>query len=46
MNATFLIEATERPAPGTLLIDTRKPEAYAKGHLPGAMNFSSYDYFV
>ena len=46
MNATFLIEVTERPAPGTLLIDTRKPEAYAKGHLPGAMNFSSYDYFV
>ena len=46
MNAPFLIEATERSAPGTLLIDTRKPEAYAKGHLPGAMNFSSYDYFV
>jgi thiosulfate/3-mercaptopyruvate sulfurtransferase len=46
MNPTFLIEATERPAPGTLLIDTRKPDAYAKGHLPGAMNFSSYDYFV
>lgn len=46
MNAPFLIEATERPEQGTLLIDTRKPEAYAKGHLPGAVNFSSYDYFV
>ena len=46
MKPSFLIEAAERPAPGTLLIDTRKPEAYAKGHLPGAMNFSSYDYFV
>jgi thiosulfate/3-mercaptopyruvate sulfurtransferase len=46
MNPNFLIEATERPANGTLLIDTRKPDAYAKGHLPGAVNFSSYDYFV
>jgi thiosulfate/3-mercaptopyruvate sulfurtransferase len=46
MNAPFLIEAAERPAPGTLIIDTRKPDAYARGHIPGAFNLSTYDCFV
>jgi len=46
MTSPFLIEATGRPAPGALLIDTRKPDAYARGHLPGAVNLSTYDSFV
>ena len=25
-------------APGTVVVDTRKPEAYKQGHLPGAIN--------
>jgi thiosulfate/3-mercaptopyruvate sulfurtransferase len=29
-----------------LLIDARKPAEYAQGHIPGAVNFSAYDYFV
>jgi thiosulfate/3-mercaptopyruvate sulfurtransferase len=47
---TFLVE------PATLLdtladldglvIDTRSPEAYAAGHIPGAISVSTYDYFV
>lgn len=46
----FLIEAGELlqagAGPAPLLLDTRKPEAYARGHLPGALNLSSYDRFV
>ena len=47
----FLIEADELraalagPNP-PLLLDTRKPAEYAAGHLPGAVNLSSYDRFV
>ena len=29
-----------------LIIDTRSPEAYAAGHIPGAISVSTYDYFV
>lgn len=29
-----------------LVIDTRSPEAYAAGHIPGAISVSTYDYFV
>jgi thiosulfate/3-mercaptopyruvate sulfurtransferase len=46
----FLIEAAALRAlaapQSPLLLDTRKPEAYARGHLPGALNLSSYDRFV
>ena len=47
MNPTFLIEAADLPDSGdTLVIDTRKPEAYVRGHIPGAVNLSTYDSFV
>ena len=47
MNPTFLIEAPElQPSSGALVIDTRKPDAYARGHIPGALNLSTYDIFV
>lgn len=46
MTSPFLIEAIGRPEPGALLIDTRKPDAYARGHMPGAVNLSTYDCFV
>jgi thiosulfate/3-mercaptopyruvate sulfurtransferase len=29
-----------------LIIDARSPEAYAAGHIPGAISISTYDYFV
>jgi thiosulfate/3-mercaptopyruvate sulfurtransferase len=29
-----------------LIIDARSPEAYATGHIPGAISVSTYDYFV
>jgi thiosulfate/3-mercaptopyruvate sulfurtransferase len=29
-----------------LIIDARSPEAYAAGHIPGAISVSTYDYFV
>ena len=29
-----------------LIIDVRSPEAYAAGHIPGAISVSTYDYFV
>lgn len=29
-----------------LLIDARRPAEYAQGHLPGAVNFSTYDFFA
>jgi len=48
--ANFLIEANElRSTPTThapLLIDTRPAAQYALGHLPGAINLSTYDCFV
>lgn len=31
---------------GGLIIDARSPEAYAAGHIPGAISVSTYDYFV
>ena len=49
MEASFLIEPSELPAAlaaGALLIDTRKPGAFARGHIPGAAPFSTYDDFV
>jgi thiosulfate/3-mercaptopyruvate sulfurtransferase len=44
----FLIEAEELldVAREAIVIDTRKPDAHALGHLPGALSFSSYDVFV
>jgi len=39
-----LAEALERQARGeAVLIDLRSPEAYAAGHIPGALNVSPYD---
>lgn len=29
-----------------LIVDARKPADYAKGHIPGAVNFSTYDVFA
>ena len=29
-----------------LIVDARKPAEYAKGHIPGAINFSTYDVFA
>jgi len=29
-----------------LIVDTRKPAEYKKGHIPGAVNFSTYDVFA
>ena len=47
---TFLVEpetllATFQDLDG-LIIDARSPEAYAAGHIPGAISVSTYDYFV
>lgn len=47
---TFLVEpetllATFKELDG-LIIDARSPEAYAAGHIPGAISVSTYDYFV
>jgi len=46
----FLIEPenlqTALDSLGGLLIDPRSPEAYAAGHIPGAISVSTYDYFV
>jgi thiosulfate/3-mercaptopyruvate sulfurtransferase len=46
----FLIEPRElleqaRQA-DVVIIDARKPADYAKGHIPGAVNFSTYDIFA
>ena len=46
----FLVEpetllATFKDLDG-LIIDARSPEAYAAGHIPGAVSVSTYDYFV
>jgi thiosulfate/3-mercaptopyruvate sulfurtransferase len=48
--AAFLIEpeiflATFTGLDG-LIIDARSPEAYAAGHIPGAISVSTYDYFI
>ena len=29
-----------------VVVDTRKPAEYAKGHIPGAINFSTYELFA
>jgi thiosulfate/3-mercaptopyruvate sulfurtransferase len=46
----FLIEPRElleqARQSDVLIVDTRKPAEYAKGHLPGAINFSTYDLFA
>jgi thiosulfate/3-mercaptopyruvate sulfurtransferase len=47
---TFLVEpetllASFKGLDG-LIIDARSPEAYAAGHIPGAISVSTYDYFV
>lgn len=48
MISSFLAEAGELlpAAPGTLILDARKAEAYAKGHIPGAVHLATYDIFV
>ncbi|MBI3371220.1 MAG: sulfurtransferase [Betaproteobacteria bacterium] len=48
MNPSFLIDAAElASSPETpLVLDTRKPESYARGHIPGAVNLSTYECFV
>jgi thiosulfate/3-mercaptopyruvate sulfurtransferase len=47
---TFLVEPETLLATFTdlngLIIDARSPEAYAAGHIPGAISISTYDYFV
>ena len=45
----FLIEPSALPdalATGALLLDARKAGEFRKGHIPGAMPFSTYDTFV
>ena len=46
----FLIEPRElleqARQTDVLIIDARKPEEYAAGHIPGAVNFSTYDIFA
>ncbi len=46
----LLIEPRElleqAPQSDILVVDTRKPADYAKGHIPGAINFSTYDLFA
>lgn len=50
MDHSFLIEAEELAreigAGDVLLIDARKADAYARGHLPGAGHLTTYDCFV
>jgi thiosulfate/3-mercaptopyruvate sulfurtransferase len=50
MNAPFLIEpdalAAAVAAGDVVVFDARKPEEYARGHVPGAVNFSTYDVFA
>jgi 3-mercaptopyruvate sulfurtransferase SseA len=47
---SFLVEPQSLLAAFTnldgLIIDARSPEAYAAGHIPGAVSVSTYDYFV
>jgi len=46
----FLIEPKqlqeEAPQGEILIVDCRKPSDYAKGHIPGAINFSTYKTFA
>lgn len=48
--SSFLIEPQvlieQREALELLLVDTRLAEPYAAGHIPGAINVSTYEYFV
>ena len=48
--ADFLVEPRELQDEArqgeVLIVDCRKPADYAKGHVPGAINFSSYDAFA
>ena len=50
MAVEFLIEAGELASrvgsDDLLLVDCRKPRAYAAGHIPGAVSLSTYDCFV
>lgn len=50
MLTDFLIEPRELEALArqdeVLIIDARKAQDYAKGHIPGAVNFSTYDIFA
>lgn len=50
MTAPFLIEAEdlarEIDAGDVQLLDTRRPAEFAKGHIAGAINFSTYDVFA
>ena len=50
MLGTLLVEPETLLATFTdlngLIIDARSPEAYAAGHIPGAISVSTYDYFV
>ena len=39
-----LLEETRRGE--VVIVDTRRPADYAKGHIPGAINFSTYDIFA
>ena len=39
-----LLEAARRD--DVVIVDARKAADYAKGHIPGAINFSTYDTFV
>ena len=39
-----LLEEAQRGE--VVIVDTRRPADYAKGHIPGAINFSTYDVFV
>jgi thiosulfate/3-mercaptopyruvate sulfurtransferase len=39
-----LLEETQHG--NVLVVDTRKPADYAKGHIPGAVNYSTYDVFA
>jgi thiosulfate/3-mercaptopyruvate sulfurtransferase len=44
MEPESLLNSTENQ--DRLIIDARSPEAYAAGHVPGAISVSTYDYFV
>src|SRR5207344_336491 len=50
LNMDFLIEPRqlleESQGGDLVIVDTRKPADYAKGHIPGAINFSTYDIFA
>src|SRR5215470_9078517 len=39
-------ELEEYLSKGAVLLDVRKPSEFKKGHIPGALPFSTYDEFV